>query len=205
MRAPSHQKNSQSYTGIIIFANIVVFLLYFILQTIFGSESVLPFIALQPEAILSGKYAWTFLTSMFMHAGFGHLFVNMVSLFFIWNLRRKTSWKKKILMVIFRLWNFSRSFIRCNRSTLWFKPGTLRRRSIRRNLWTRRSSCNPYSTTSSSRVFRNPDANVGSNWILNDWTLGNLTRTGNPYRKHSSSRRTLNRSCIRNILKTKIP
>ncbi|GAI76499.1 unnamed protein product, partial [marine sediment metagenome] len=43
-------------------------------------------VAIKPSNILDGKYLWTFLTSMFMHVGFFHLFVNMLSLFFIGSL-----------------------------------------------------------------------------------------------------------------------
>jgi len=45
--------------------------------------------AIQPRNILQGKYLWTFLTSMFMHANFLHLFVNMLSMFFIGSLVEK--------------------------------------------------------------------------------------------------------------------
>jgi len=43
-------------------------------------------VAIKPSNILSGNYAWTFLTSMFMHGGFFHLFANMLSLLFIGSL-----------------------------------------------------------------------------------------------------------------------
>ncbi len=55
------------------------------------------FIALQPANIFAGQYIWTFLTSMFMHGGVFHLFVNMLSLFFIGSLVEKILGQKRYL------------------------------------------------------------------------------------------------------------
>jgi len=55
------------------------------------------FIAIKPSNILAGRYVWTFLTSMFMHVGFFHLFANMLSLFFIGGLVEKLLGKKRYL------------------------------------------------------------------------------------------------------------
>lgn len=55
------------------------------------------FIALKPANIFLGKFLWTFLTSMFMHAGFFHLFVNMISLFFVGAFLEKLIGKKRYL------------------------------------------------------------------------------------------------------------
>ncbi|MGY4884599.1 MAG: rhomboid family intramembrane serine protease [Nanobdellota archaeon] len=52
-------------------------------------------IALKPSNILDVKYLWTFLTSMFMHAGFFHLLVNMLSLMFIGSLIEKIIGRKR--------------------------------------------------------------------------------------------------------------
>ena len=57
----------------------------------------LDYIAIRPANILQGKYIWTFLTSMFMHAGFFHLFVNMLSLFFIGSLAERIIGGKRYL------------------------------------------------------------------------------------------------------------
>ena len=54
-------------------------------------------IAIKPANILEGKYFWTFLTSIFMHGGFFHLFVNMFSLFFIGTLLQKILGQKRYL------------------------------------------------------------------------------------------------------------
>lgn len=84
-----------SYTGIIIAINVAVFLLYFILSAIFGEIRVIDFIALKPSAVL--QYPWTIFTSMFMHAGFSHLLMNMISLVFIGNFVEKLLGKKRYL------------------------------------------------------------------------------------------------------------
>lgn len=72
---------------IIILINVILFFAFFILINI----KVLNWddVAIMPSNILAGKYLWTFLTSMFMHAGFFHLFVNMLTLFFVGSLVQK--------------------------------------------------------------------------------------------------------------------
>lgn len=89
-----------SYTGIIIVLNVFIFFAYLIFSYIYGSSSV-EYLALQPESILSGKYLWTFITSMFLHAGIGHLFANMISLTFIGGFVEKLLGKKRFLYLYF--------------------------------------------------------------------------------------------------------
>ena len=70
-----------SVNTILIGLNSILFILFMILL---GTKAVpLDAIAIQPANILEGNYLWTFLTSMFMHGGFFHLFANMLSLMFI--------------------------------------------------------------------------------------------------------------------------
>jgi len=98
------QKLLATYTGWIILANVIAFVLALILGfklDIPCPESACGYIALQPLAILSGKYIWTFLTSMFMHAGLGHLFVNMLSLVFIGSFVERLIGKKRFLSIYF--------------------------------------------------------------------------------------------------------
>jgi len=70
-----------SVTLNLIILNVICFIVFTIL--IATNANFLDYIALKPSNILAGKYLWTFLTSMFMHAGFFHIFANMISLFFI--------------------------------------------------------------------------------------------------------------------------
>lgn len=84
-----------SVTTWIIFANIVVFIFALLFIGIFGTDKVLSIIALQPKAFFKGA-VWTLLTSMFMHGNFTHLFVNMVSLFFIGNFVEKLIGRKRL-------------------------------------------------------------------------------------------------------------
>lgn len=86
-----------SYTGWIILINVVVFLVFLVLASFYGELKVVEWIALQPSNILQGKFIWTFITSMFMHAGFGHLFVNMISLMFIGGFVERLIGKKRYL------------------------------------------------------------------------------------------------------------
>jgi len=71
-----------SVTTWLILINIVFFVAAFTLMTYFEPEQVLYWVALQPNAFFSGA-VWQLITSMFMHGSFTHLFVNMLSLFFI--------------------------------------------------------------------------------------------------------------------------
>jgi membrane associated rhomboid family serine protease len=82
-----------SLTTNLIIANIFVFVLFFIFLA-FG-VNLEPFIALDPFYIFNGGYFWTFLTSMFMHGGIFHLFVNMFSLFFVGSLVEKLLGRKR--------------------------------------------------------------------------------------------------------------
>ena len=79
----------------LIILNIVAFFVFSVL--ILTKVLPLEYIAIQPSNIFVGKYVWTFLTSMFMHAGFFHLFVNMLSMFFIGGLVEKIIGAKRFL------------------------------------------------------------------------------------------------------------
>jgi len=91
-----------SLNSLLILINVVVFILLtlFIKISGFGLEntddSFLKFLALNPNLFFQG-YIWTLLTSMFMHAGFTHLFVNMVSMFFIGSFVERLIGKKRYL------------------------------------------------------------------------------------------------------------
>ena len=87
--------NSLSVTLQLVILNVVFF--FVLLIWISFDQNLLQFIALQPQAILAGRYWWTFLTSMFMHAGFLHLFVNMFSLLSIGALVERLLGRKRYL------------------------------------------------------------------------------------------------------------
>jgi len=98
-RIPQRKKKSifgsLSVNATLILVNVVLFILFLIL---ISTESLtIDFIALQPANIFAGQYVWTFLTSMFMHGNFFHLFVNMLSLFFIGSLVEKILGQKRYL------------------------------------------------------------------------------------------------------------
>ena len=80
-----------SVTVQIIIANIV----FFVAMLFFSEEFVIKFIAIDPFYILKGKYLWTFLSSMFMHGGVLHLFVNMFSLVFVGSLVERLLGRKR--------------------------------------------------------------------------------------------------------------
>ncbi len=87
--------NSLSMNTALIAINVLLFVIFEILLRL--NVLTIDLIAIQPANILQGMYLWTFLTSMFMHAGFFHLFVNMLSLFFVGALIEKIIGKKRFL------------------------------------------------------------------------------------------------------------
>ena len=83
-----------SVTNWLILINVIVFVLGIILINF--SEDYIKYIAIQPNLFLNG-YIWTLLTSMFMHGGVLHLFVNMFVLFSLGNLCEKIIGRKRYL------------------------------------------------------------------------------------------------------------
>ena len=79
----------------LIILNIILFIIFTLL--LYLIPNFVNHIAIKPANILQGKYLWTFLTSMFMHGGFFHLFVNMLSLFFVGGLIEKILGQKRYL------------------------------------------------------------------------------------------------------------
>lgn len=84
-----------SVTTILILINIFAFIIFSIL--ISTGTVPIDFIALKPANILQGKYLWTFITSIFMHAGFFHIFANMISLLFLGSFIEKILGRKRYL------------------------------------------------------------------------------------------------------------
>jgi membrane associated rhomboid family serine protease len=79
--------SSLSLNTIFIIINVVAFIIFTVLISL--KVISIDLIALNPSYVLQGKYIWTFITSMFMHANFFHLLVNMFSLFFVGSLVEK--------------------------------------------------------------------------------------------------------------------
>jgi len=94
-------KSDLSYTSILIGVNVAFFMLFFVMLMFVDEGLLISWIALMPSVILNGSNVWTFVTSMFMHAGFGHLLVNMVSLMFIGNFVEKLIGKKRFISLYF--------------------------------------------------------------------------------------------------------
>jgi rhomboid family protein len=84
-----------SVTSSLIIINVVTFIIFSALILL----KILPldYIAIKPANIFTLNYIWTFLTSMFMHGGIFHLFVNMLSLFFVGSLVEKIIGSKRYL------------------------------------------------------------------------------------------------------------
>jgi len=92
-----------SATSVIIFANIALFVIFYLGTFLLGqagnsagAELLTKWFALNPSLFVKG-YFWTLLTSMFMHAGIGHLVINMISLFFIGGLVERIIGRKRFI------------------------------------------------------------------------------------------------------------
>ncbi len=88
-----------SVTSILIFCNLFFYIVSLFILTTYGQSFFSNNIALNPNLIIHGKSMWTFLTSMFSHTEFFHIFVNMFSLFFIGNFLEKIIGKKRFFLV----------------------------------------------------------------------------------------------------------
>lgn len=96
-----------SLTNLFIAINICLFLAFILASRIIsvssatlGFDNLVKYLALNPSLVLSG-YIWTFISSMFMHGSFTHLFVNMVSLFFIGNFLERVIGRKRLFWFYF--------------------------------------------------------------------------------------------------------
>lgn len=92
-----------SLTNLLIGINVLVFFLFILVsgaailsRGLAGVDFLIRYIALNPSLFLQG-YIWTLLTSMFMHGGFTHLFVNMISMFFIGNFVERIIGRKRFI------------------------------------------------------------------------------------------------------------
>ena len=85
-----------SATTWIIIINVAVFILTTILMLIFQPEEVIKLVALQPNAFFRGG-VWQIFTSMFLHIYLTHLFVNMISLFFLGNFIERIIGRKRFI------------------------------------------------------------------------------------------------------------
>jgi membrane associated rhomboid family serine protease len=84
----------------LILANVAFFIVAMIFILVYG-EGAFDYIALKPVDVIQGKYLWTFLTSMFMHAPGAlvffsfHLFINMFVLFSLGSFCEKIIGRKR--------------------------------------------------------------------------------------------------------------
>ena len=83
-----------SITWWLILLNVVLFVA-FTLMLFLGVD--VGHIAIQPDNFLNSFYFWTLLTSMFMHGGIFHLFINMFVLFSLGGFTEKIIGKKRFL------------------------------------------------------------------------------------------------------------
>lgn len=92
-----------SVTLILIFLNLIFFLVTYpsFLKAKSCEETLCKYVALTPYYVLHSYRFWTIITSMFVHAGFLHLFVNMISLFFLGSFLERLIGKKRFIFIYF--------------------------------------------------------------------------------------------------------
>lgn len=83
----------------IVGINVVVFLAILIMEA--SGLKISQYLSLKPADVMAGKNLWSIITSMFMHAGFWHLFVNMLSLIFLGSFLERIIGAKRFLIVYF--------------------------------------------------------------------------------------------------------
>lgn len=89
--------SSFSVTNQLILINIAFYIISLFILSVYGEKFFLDNISLTPFFILEGKNLWTFLTSMFSHTLFFHIFANMFSLFFIGNFLERIIGRKRFI------------------------------------------------------------------------------------------------------------
>ncbi len=88
-----------SLTVQLIILNVVLYIASLLVLGVYGEEFLINNFALTPSLILAGKSLWAFLTSMFMHGSFFHLFANMFSLYFVGRFLEKVIGRKRFFWV----------------------------------------------------------------------------------------------------------
>lgn len=94
-----------SATNVLIAINVLAFVSFWIFSIIavrygISLDDLVKYVAINPALFFKG-YVWTLLTSMFMHGSFTHLFVNMLSMFFIGNFLERVIGRKRFLGIYF--------------------------------------------------------------------------------------------------------
>jgi len=82
-----------SITNVIILVNLLFYILSTILFVI--NQDFIKYLAIQPNFIMHGQYLWTIITSIFVHGGFFHLFINMFVLFSMGSLCERIIGRKR--------------------------------------------------------------------------------------------------------------
>ncbi|MEK6936006.1 MAG: rhomboid family intramembrane serine protease [Nanoarchaeota archaeon] len=77
----------------IIIIDVIVFIAISIINITY--PNIINYLSLTPNLVFHKKYLGTLFTSMFMHANFVHLFVNMISLFFLGGVVEKIIGRKR--------------------------------------------------------------------------------------------------------------
>ena len=93
------RKKQKSCILWIVGINVVIFLAVLIME--YSGLKVSQHLSLKPVDVMAGKNLWTIITSMFMHAGFWHLFVNMLSLVFLGSFLERIIGAKRFLLIYF--------------------------------------------------------------------------------------------------------
>lgn len=86
-----------SFSNRFIFGMVLFYFAFFISSLFIDNLD--KFIFLNPMSIINGNYLWTLLTSIFMHGSVFHLFVNMITLFFLGNFSEQIIGRKRFIFL----------------------------------------------------------------------------------------------------------
>ncbi|MDR1971187.1 MAG: rhomboid family intramembrane serine protease [Treponema sp.] len=77
---PLHRSFRYRYDGVVLWL-IGINVLVFLAGQLFGQRRMQLLFSMIPAWVVTRHWLWTFVTYMFLHAGFGHIFFNMFALF----------------------------------------------------------------------------------------------------------------------------
>ena len=85
----------------LIIVNVIVFFLTSIERSFFRTNRLYFYLSLNVVNVVVGKMVWQFLTYMFVHGSFSHVFFNMLALFFFGNTLERAMGSKEFLLFYF--------------------------------------------------------------------------------------------------------
>jgi membrane associated rhomboid family serine protease len=97
---PLRRSFAYRYDGVVLWL-VGINVLVFLAGQVFGQNSIVLRFSMIPAAVISQRWVWTFVTYMFLHADFGHIFFNMFALFMFGTQVERQMGSKEFLLFYF--------------------------------------------------------------------------------------------------------